>query len=63
MITKSPDVIIAQTPQRWCMIAKYPALDPCCLPARARRNFHRLWARHPQIAQKLGLSATSAYTP
>jgi hypothetical protein len=63
MITKSPDVTIAQTPQRWCMIAKYPALDPSCPPARARQNFHRLCTRHPQIAKKLGLSATSVYTP
>ena len=56
------DVIIAQKLRRWCLLAKYPGVEPGCPPARARRNFHRLCARHPQIAQKLGLSAASVYT-
>jgi hypothetical protein len=57
------EILIAKKLKRWALIARYPAIQPGCPPARARRNFHRLCDRHPQIAQKLGLSATSVYTP
>ncbi len=40
---------------RWCQIAKWRP------PARARKNFWRLWARYPEIMQRLGLSELSVY--
>jgi hypothetical protein len=55
-------ILIAKKLKRWALISKYPYVDPSCPPSRARRNFHRLCARHPQIAAKLGLSAASVYT-
>lgn len=57
------EILIIQKLRRWVMIAKYPAINPSCPPSRARRNFHRLCARHPQIAAKLGMTAASVYTP
>ena len=55
------DVIIAQKLRRWARIARYPHVDPTCPPSRARRNFHRLYARYPEIAAKIGMTATSVY--
>jgi hypothetical protein len=55
------EILIIQKLKRWCLIAKYPAIHPSCPPSRARRNFHRLCARHPQIAAKLGMTAVSVY--
>jgi hypothetical protein len=57
------EILIVKKLRRWRMIAQYPSVDPSCPPSRARRNYWRLCAKHPKIAAKLGLSATSVYTP
>lgn len=57
------EILIIQKLKRWAMIAKYNFVDPTCSAARARRNFHRLCARHPEIAAKLGMTAVSVYEP
>jgi hypothetical protein len=57
------EILIVKKLRRWALIAKYPAVDPSCPPSRARRNYWRLCAKHPQIASKFGLSATSVYRP
>jgi hypothetical protein len=56
------DILIAQKLKRWCLIAKYPGVRPDYPRSKARRNFHRLCAKHPQLAAKLGFSPTSVYT-
>jgi len=57
------DILIAKKMKRWIMIARYKFIDPSCPPARARRNYWRLIAKHPQIAAKLVLSELSVYLP
>ena len=57
------EVLIAAKLKRWAMIGQHPFIDATCPPARARRNFARLYARYPEIALRIGLSATSAYPP
>ena len=56
------EILIAKKLRRWLLVAHYNFVDPTCPPARARRNFWRLCAKHPQIAARLGLSATSVYS-
>jgi hypothetical protein len=57
------EILIAQKLRRWCLIAKYKFVDPGCPPARARRNFWRLAAKHPEVMVKLGLNPLSVYEP
>jgi hypothetical protein len=57
------EILIIKKLRRWQLIARYPFVDKSCPPARARRNFWRLCAKHPEIAIRLGLSATSVYAP
>ena len=57
------DILVAKKLQRWSLIAKFPFVDRSCPPARARRNFWRLFAKHRDLANRLGLSITSVYTP
>jgi hypothetical protein len=47
--------------KKWCQVARWYPLDRRCPPARARRNFWRLIKAHPQIAERLGYTATSVY--
>ena len=49
--------------QRWALIGRHPSAFPNISPARARRNFSRLLAKFPHIAQRLGLTPLSAYPP
>lgn len=49
--------------QRWALIGRHPSAFPNISPARARRNFSRLYARYPHIAKNLGLTVLSAYPP
>jgi hypothetical protein len=53
--------LLAKKMQRWALIGRYPSAYPNISPARARRNFSRLLAKYPRIAQRLGLDALSAY--
>lgn len=55
--------LLAKKMQRWALIGMYPSAYPHCSPARARRNFSRLLAKYPHIAQRLRLTALSAYPP
>ena len=49
--------------QKWALRGRYPSAYPNCPASRARRNFSRLLAKYPQIAERLGLDALSAYPP
>lgn len=55
--------LLARSMQKWALIARHPSAYPNISPARARRNFSRLLAKYPHIAQRLGLDALSAYPP
>jgi len=57
------DILIAHKMRYWSLRAQYPTSFPNCRPSRARRNFARLLAKYPQIAERLGLDALSAYPP
>jgi hypothetical protein len=55
--------LLARKMNRWALIGSYPSAYPNFSPARARRNFSRLLAKYPHIAQRLGLDALSTYPP
>jgi hypothetical protein len=55
------DILIAKKLRRWLLIAQHPFVDRSCTPQRARRNYQRLFAKHPQIAAKLGMTIASVY--
>jgi hypothetical protein len=55
------EILIAGKLKRWALIGQHPHAYPNCSPARARRNFSKLFSRYPQIAQRLGMNALSAY--
>jgi hypothetical protein len=57
------DILIAHKLRFWSLRAQYPTAYPNISPTRARRNFARLLAKYPQIAERLGLDALSAYPP
>jgi hypothetical protein len=49
--------------QKWALIGRHPSAYPNISPARARRNFSRLLAKYPHIAERLELNELSAYPP
>jgi hypothetical protein len=55
--------LLARKMQRWALIGRHPSAFPNCPASRARRNFARLLAKYPQIAERLGLTPLSAYPP
>jgi hypothetical protein len=55
--------LLARKMNRWALIGRHPSAYPHCSPARARRNFARLYARYPELARRLGLTPVSAYPP
>jgi len=55
--------LLAAKMKRWAMIARCPLIDPSCPPARARRNFWRLCASHPDIMAKLQMNMLSVFDP
>lgn len=55
-------ILVAKKMKRWYSIAHCPLLDIKCKPARARRNCLRLMAKHPLIAQALGITVVSLYS-
>jgi hypothetical protein len=57
------EILISHKLQRWSLIAQHPHAYPNCSPSRARRNFLKLLARYPEIAQRLHLDLSSAYPP
>jgi hypothetical protein len=46
---------------KWVLRWKYPFMDRSCAPARARKNYARLFDKYPEIAFRLGLNQWSAY--
>ena len=56
-------ILISHKLRRWASIGRRPAAYPNCSPARARRNYSRLYARHEELARRLGLTSVSAYPP
>jgi hypothetical protein len=56
-------ILIAKKLKRWLLIARHPFVDRDCPPSRARRNYQRLFAKHSELAKRLGLSIVSVYTP
>lgn len=62
----SPEIrehLLARKMKRWALIGRYPSMYPDFSPARARRNYMRLIARHPEIARQLGMGPPDAYPP
>lgn len=57
------EILISHKLLRWAMIGRRPTAYPNCSPSRARRNFARLFARHEELARRLGLTPVSAYPP
>ena len=55
--------LLARSMQKWALIGRHPSAYPNCPAPRARRNFSRLLAKYPQIAERLGLTPLSAYPP
>jgi hypothetical protein len=55
--------LLARAMQRWALIGRHPNAYPNFSATRARKNFSRLLAKYPQIAERLGLTALSAYPP
>jgi hypothetical protein len=53
--------LLAKKMQRWALIGRHSSAYPHISPARARKNFSRLLAKYPQIAERLGLTLLSAY--
>jgi hypothetical protein len=54
-------ILVAKRMKRWYSIARCPLLDLKVSPARARRNCLRLMAKHPLIAQELGITVRLVY--
>jgi hypothetical protein len=45
------DILVAQKLKHWSLVAKFPFVDRNCSTARARRNYWRLFAKHPGRSQ------------
>jgi hypothetical protein len=56
-------ILVAKKLRHWSLVSRCPILAPKCPPARARKNYWRLYARYPEIAAKLGLTELSVYDP
>lgn len=54
-------ILIAKMMQKWVLRAKYEFMDCACTPARARKNYGRLYDKYPEIAEKIGLHEFSAF--
>jgi hypothetical protein len=55
------EILIRKKMQRWLLIAKHPFVDRSCPPARARKNYQRLFYRYRELAEKIGLYEFSAF--
>jgi hypothetical protein len=53
--------LLAAKMKRWALIGRNPSAFPNCPASRARRNFSRLVAKYPELAERLGLTPLSAY--
>jgi hypothetical protein len=55
------EILIRQKLLKWASIGKNPSAYPNHSCSRARRNYARLFARHEEVARRLGLTTISAY--
>jgi hypothetical protein len=55
------EILVARKLQRWARIARCEYIEPNYPRARARKNYSRLFRRHKEIAQRIGLHEFSAY--
>jgi hypothetical protein len=55
------EILIAKKMKHWWVVAKCRLVDPTCPPARARKNYWRLFHRYREIASKIGLHEWSVY--
>jgi hypothetical protein len=55
-------ILVARKMKKWHLIARHPLFDVKCKPARARRNCLRLMSKHPEIADRLGITVVSLYS-
>jgi len=55
--------ILTRKMKHWLMVARHPSAYLGCTAPRARKNFWRLIAKHPEIAAGLHLNAASVYQP
>jgi hypothetical protein len=53
--------LLAKKMQRWALIGRCPSAYPNISPARARRNFSRLFTKYPTLAARLSLDILSPY--
>ena len=53
--------LLAAKMKRWAQIGRSPSAYSNYQSAQARKNFARLLAKYPEIAERLGLDALSAY--
>lgn len=56
-------ILISHKLRKWASIGRCPSAYGSCSPTRARRNYARLFARHEELARRLGLTPVSAYPP
>lgn len=54
-------ILISQKLLKYASIGKNPSAYPNYSSSRARRNYARLFARHEEVARRLGLTTISAY--
>jgi hypothetical protein len=55
--------LLATKMKKWASIGRCPSAYPNFSAGRARRNYSRLFARHEELARRLGLTPVSAYPP
>ena len=54
-------LLVARKLKRWALIGRNPGAFPNCSASKARRNFSRLLAKYPELAERLRLTPLSAY--
>jgi hypothetical protein len=55
------EILLGKMMLKWVLRSKYPFMDRSCTPARARKNYGRLFDKYPEIAVQLGLNEWSAF--
>jgi hypothetical protein len=53
--------LIAERMRFWHGICRVPLLKPSCPRWRARKNYWTLLRRYPDLAKRIGLTATSVF--
>jgi hypothetical protein len=55
------EILLSKMMQKWVLIAQHPQVYPHFPPARARKNYARLFDKYPELAEKIGLHEFSAF--